>query len=803
MISHLEQETRELCPAVYPLLLRMIEQDRPMLLRTDIAALFEEHLTTPEGAVLKGTQIERIFTRSEEALAFDARDLLSVRLGVADWCWMAFYTEPVCCESITVRDFLQAKERLAGTADEEAWIPELDFAPFEHGLPIMKEPDSIGHGVEFLNRHLSATLASDAGREQLFNFLKLHEYQGIPLLLNPQVQSVDQLQQALRAARKYLGTLAAEAEWIDFIADLPVKCFEPGWGRTAEQTAEMMGLLLDILQAPAPRQLEEFLSRIPMISKLAILSPHGYFGQSGVLGLPDTGGQIVYILDQVRALERQMLHDCHNQGLDITPEIIVITRLIPDAGQTTCNLHKEPISGTEGAYILRVPFRSMSGEVVRPWISRFKVWPYLERFARDVEQELLAEMKGKPDVVIGNYSDGNLVASLLAQSLGVTQCNIAHALEKTKYLFSALNWKDHEAEYRFSCQFTADLIAMNSADFIITSTYQEIAGTDTSIGQYESYTAFAMPDLFRVLHGVDILDPKFNIISPGADDDVYFPFSEEKKRLSALHSSIEETIYGDARSGARGCLLDRNKPLIFSMARLDHVKNISGLLQWYAESPELQQEANLFLVSGKVDPAKSADTEEQAQAQMMHRLIDEHALDGCVRWVDSLSDKVFNGELYRYVADRRGIFVQPALFEAFGLTVIEAMSSGLPTFATCYGGPLEIIKDGVSGYHINPEHGDEAARLMAGFFTSCREDSGHWDRISEGGRTRVAKAYTWDLYAKRMLTLSRIYGFWKHISHIERLETRRYLEMFYAFMYRGRSALIPPAAGSPAMKTAW
>jgi len=29
------------------------------------------------------------------------------------------------------------------------------------------------------------------------------------------------------------------------------------------------------------------------------------------------------------------------------------------------------------------------------------------------------------------------------------------------------------------------------------------------------------------------------------------------------------------------------------------------------------------------------------------------------------------------------------------LTVIEAMGSGLPTFATRYGGPLEIIEEGV------------------------------------------------------------------------------------------------------------
>ena len=56
------------------------------------------------------------------------------------------------------------------------------------------------------------------------------------------------------------------------------------------------------------------------------------------------------------------------------------------------------------------------------------------------------------------------------------QCNIAHTLEKTKYPDSDIYWKEFEEKYHFSCQFTADIIAMNHADFIVTSTYQEIAG---------------------------------------------------------------------------------------------------------------------------------------------------------------------------------------------------------------------------------------------------------------------------------------------------------------------------------------
>lgn len=61
-------------------------------------------------------------------------------------------------------------------------------------------------------------------------------------------------------------------------------------------------------------------------------------------------------------------------------------------------------------------------------------------------------------------------------TFALLQCTIAHALEKTKYPDSDIYWKKFEEKYHFSCQFTADLIAMNHADFIITSTYQEIAG---------------------------------------------------------------------------------------------------------------------------------------------------------------------------------------------------------------------------------------------------------------------------------------------------------------------------------------
>jgi sucrose synthase len=368
--------------------------------------------------------------------------------------------------------------------------------------------------------------------------------------------------------------------------------------------------------------------------------------------------------------------------------------------------------------------------------------------------------------------------------MGVTQCNIAHALEKTKYLFSDFYWRDNEAQYHFSAQYTADLIAMNAADFIITSTYQEIAGTRQAVGQYESYKAFTMPGLYRVVDGVNPYDPKFNIVSPGCDADIYFPYNQEKRRLRQLQGDIEAMVFGEAEEKARGVLRDKEKPLIFTIARLDHIKNITGLVEWYGRNDELRQEANLFVVAGFVDVNASQDDEEKRQIERMYTLIDELQLRENMRWHEKESNKSFVGEMYRFIADKRGIFVQPALFEAFGLTVIEAMSSGLPTFATRYGGPLEIIEHGVSGFHIDPNRGNQASAQMLDFFRRSSADEAYWQQFSQAAIARIEARYTWKLYARRLLTLTRVYGFWKYVSDLERTETRRYLEMFYGLMYR-------------------
>lgn len=71
--------------------------------------------------------------------------------------------------------------------------------------------------------------------------------------------------------------------------------------------------------------------------------------------------------------------------------------------------------------------------------------------------------------------------------------------------------------------------------------------------------------------------------------------------------------------------------------------------------------------------------------------------------------------------------------------MVEAITCGLPTFATCHGGPAEIIENGVSGFHIDPYHPDKTSATIADFFEKCKEEPSYWLKVSDGGLKRISE----------------------------------------------------------------
>ncbi|MBD2188890.1 sucrose synthase [Pseudanabaena mucicola] len=771
---------------------RLHQQEKRYLLRNDIAIEFAEYCVRQEkdAHFVNTSSLGKLLYYTQEIILGDGNACLVVRPQIAHQEVFRI-TDDLAVQQINTKDLLDLRDRLVNRFNpEEGNTLEIDFNPFYDYSPNIRDPKNIGKGVQFLNRYLSSQLFQDTaqGLTALFEFLSVHAYNGMQLLINGRISSTNQLSVQVKNAIAMLDRHQPQTPFNEVRFSLQDLGFEAGWGNNVGRIKESLELLDSLIDSPDDQTLEIFLSRIPMIFRIALVSVHGWFGQEGVLGRPDTGGQVVYVLDQAKNLERQLQEDIALAGLEIQPKVIILSRLIPNSDGTTCDQRLEKVYGTDNTWILRVPFREFNASITQNWISRFDIWPYLETYAIDAQKELLAEFQGKPDLFVGNYSDGNLVAFLLARQLKVTHCTIAHALEKSKYLFSNLYWQDLEDKYHFSLQFTVDLLTMNSANFVLSSSYQEIVGTPDSVGQYESYKSFTMPDLYHVINGIELFSPKFNIVPPGVNEAYFFPYSQNCDRLHDQQTRLEELLFTLEDDGQVFGKLDApSKRPLFSMARLDHVKNLTGLAECFGKSPELQERCNLILIAGKLRTEDTSDREEAAEIVKLYDIINQYNLHGKIRWLGVRLSKTDTGEVYRLIADRKGIFVQPALFEAFGLTVLESMVTGLPTFATMFGGPQEIIQNGVNGFHINPTQLDEMAEIILNFIAKCEQDPQAWQAISENAIARVYTAYTWKIHTTRLLSLARIYGFWNHTSHEKREDLLRYVDVLFHLLFKPRA----------------
>ncbi|WP_424094936.1 sucrose synthase [Moorena producens] len=764
-------------------------------LRNQILQAFDNYCTTHDKpAYFKRTSsIAELLNYTHEIILEEKNLWLLLRTRVASQEIYRLAADLASFEPMPVEELLSLRDRwVKRYFPEKGGLLEIDVGPFYKNTPTIRDPRKIGNGLEFLNRYLSSQLFADSKQwlEELLKNLRAHHYDQTPLLLNNRIDSTTQLFDKLKEALTLVGDLPAHTPYEKFRFELQVLGFEAGWGNTAGRVRETLELLERLMDAPDHAVLEAFISRIPLIFRVVLVSVHGWVGQEGVLGLPETAGQVAYVIDQASSLEQTIQNNIKLSGLEVLgvePKVIVLTRLIPNCEGTQCNLRLEKIQGTSNGWILRVPFQEFNPNVTQNWISKFEIWPYLESFALDSEKALLEEFQGSPDLIIGNYSDGSLVAFLLARRLNAIHGSIAHTMEKPKYLFSDLYWKDFESQYNFSIQFTADLIAMNSADFILTSTYEELVGTPNSVGYYESYKSFSMPELYHVVNGIELFSPKFNVVPPGVNENIFFPYTQTSDRIAHESERVKDLLLSKEDPEIIGYLNSPKQRPILSIAPLTSIKNLTGLVECFASSKELQQQCNLILITSHVRVEDATDPEEKGEIEKLNQLIKQYHLQGKIRWIGLRLTTPDIGESYRVIADLGGILVHPARFEAFGLTVLEAMISGLPTFATQFGGPSEIIQNGDNGFLINPTDLQGTAEKIQEFISKCEHTPDYWQKISQAGIKRVRDKYNWQLHTKQLLSLAKIYGFWSETSKESRETLLRYLEALFYLIYKPRA----------------
>ena len=416
----------------------------------------------------------------------------------------------------------------------------------------------------------------------------------------------------------------------------------------------------------------------------------------------DTGGQTLYVLELVK-------------GLAARPEIErvqLITRLIVDR-RVSSDYSKSIEKISNSAEIIRLPFGP------KRYIRKELLWPFLDDLADQIVQKLQQEDQ-LPNWIHAHYADAGYVGSLVSRRLGIPLVFTGHSLgrEKQRRLLAAgVEFDQIEQTYSISKRIDAEELALAHSNLLVTSTRQE------SEDQYARYGSFDSNNV--------------EIIPPGVDSNRFYPFehsiSQEEKDLDAMFKPF---------------LNDISRSPLLAISRAVRRKNIPALLEAYGRSPVLQQRYNLILILGCRDDSRQLDKQQRDVFQQIFELVDKYNLYGKVAYPKQhRRDQI--PAIYRWAANKKGLFVNPALTEPFGLTLLEAAASGLPIVSTDDGGPRDILSRCQNGLLV------DVTDLEA--LQDCLESAGKsdskWRTWSNNGVEAITRYFSWDAHVCNYIAL--------------------------------------------------
>jgi len=425
---------------------------------------------------------------------------------------------------------------------------------------------------------------------------------------------------------------------------------------------------------------------------IALISAHGLIrGEDPELGRDaDTGGQVQYVLDLARTLSKHPEVD----RVELMTRQILSTNVDYRYGE-----HREQIA--DRAWIIRIPFGP------HRYLYKESLWPYLPQF---VDGALLhfRQVGRFPDLVHGHYADAGEIGLDLGKLLGVPVAFTGHSLGRVKQqrlLEKGTSAETIEDRYNISRRIRAEERVLEHADLIVASTRQEVS---------EQYGMYDTDGSQRMV-----------VIPPGVDLSRFRPPTSREDR-PGIADAIDRF------------LADPVKPLILAVQRPDERKNLATLIRAYGENGELRKVANLALLIGARDDITSLGRSQRKVLTEMLHLIDLYDLYGSVAYPKRHSQEDVD-DVYRLAARRRGVFVNPALTEPFGLTLIEAAASGLPIVATEDGGPREIVELCGNGVLVDPLDSEAIASALLEVLT----DKGRWRQLSRAGIKGAHSHFSW------------------------------------------------------------
>ena len=425
----------------------------------------------------------------------------------------------------------------------------------------------------------------------------------------------------------------------------------------------------------------------------------------------DTGGQVKYVLELAEALG----------ACEDIAQVDLVTRLIDDK-KVDAQYSRAIETVTENVRIVRIPCGG------KKYIRKELLWPHLEEFISNTIR-FIKKQNLNPDIVHGHYADAGYVAMELADAFDAHFIFTGHSLgrnKQEKLLADGLNNSRINKHYKMQTRIKAEEKIIKRAELIITSTSQEI------VKQYGLYDNGA--------------HDRFTVIPPGNDLETFYPFYDVQLDSDLLSEETKQIRYTLLQELHR-FWVDPGKPFILALCRPDHRKNISGLVEAYGNNKELQAVANLAIFAGiRKDIASMEDNEREVLTDMLMQM-DYYDLYGKLAIPKKHDFATEVPELYRICADSRGVFVNPALIEPFGLTLIEASACGLPVVATNDGGPVDIVENCNSGLLVDVSQSQDIAEALLSILINKEK----WSQFSNNGIIGVRNHYSWQKHSKKLI----------------------------------------------------
>ena len=425
----------------------------------------------------------------------------------------------------------------------------------------------------------------------------------------------------------------------------------------------------------------------------------------------DTGGQIKYVVELANSLSRR----------DEVGQVELFTRLVAD--KSTSKDYAHPVEKVNTKFrIVRIQCGG------KKYIRKERLWPHLDEFV-DKTIKYIKRQKRIPDIVHGHYPDAGYVAAQLSEIFGIPLVYTGHSLGRPKLerlMNEGMQKEDINNKYKIEHRIQTEEEILEKTDLVVASTNQEV---QVQYGRYKNK---------------DI--PTYAVIPPGLDVDKFYPYYHGM--LPNVKTS-ENALYAQASmlKELERFFIQPERPLILSLCRPDKRKNIAGLIRAYGEDLELQSMANLAVFAGiRKDISKKQDNERDVLTELL-LLMDKYDLYGKIAIPKRHDFEHEVPALYRIGAAKGGIFVNSALNEPFGLTLIESASCGLPFVAPIDGGPLDIVKNCQCGELVDTTDSVELATVIKKILS----DGEKWNAYSKSGILNVRKFYTWNNHAAEMV----------------------------------------------------